>query len=138
MREMDYFSQACTLSLGCLTKVNVARNAALCVGSSSIPCWNYLCNNIFIFRRTTYMFIACIAVSAFFLIAFCVTPSRVFTASLGRNSTALYIALAVINMFSYLSSILWLTMINVFYVQDSTDWNASLLSTVQGLPFWQG
>ncbi|KAH6680156.1 fungal trichothecene efflux pump [Halenospora varia] len=67
------------------------------------------------------------------------TPTRIFTSSYGRDFTAPCIVLAVVNMFYYSSSILWPTMINVFYLEDPSDWKqASLLSTVQGLAILTG
>lgn len=67
------------------------------------------------------------------------TPTRVFTSGYGRDLTAPCIGMAVINMFYYSSSILWPTMINVFYVEDPSDWQyASLLSVVQGLAILTG
>jgi hypothetical protein len=60
------------------------------------------------------------------------TPTRVFIAGKGRDLTAPCIAVAVINMFYYSTSILYPTMINVFWGGES-DWRyASLLSIVQG------
>jgi hypothetical protein len=57
----------------------------------------------------------------------------------GRDFTAPCIALAVVNMFYYSSSIIWPTMINEFYLDDPTDWKyASVLSTVQGLTILTG
>lgn len=67
------------------------------------------------------------------------TPTYVFTAGRGRDFSAPCIAMAVINMFYYSSSILWPTMINVFYLDDPTDWRtASVLSMVQGLAILAG
>jgi hypothetical protein len=67
------------------------------------------------------------------------TPTYVFTSSYGRDLTAPCIALAVVNMFYYSSSILWPTMINVFYTNDGTDWRYGiLLSTVQGIAITTG
>ncbi|KAF1985674.1 MFS general substrate transporter [Aulographum hederae CBS 113979] len=61
------------------------------------------------------------------------TPSSVFSSGYGRDFTAPCIALAIINMFYYSSSIMWPTMISVFYVTDPTDWKrASILSLPQG------
>ncbi|EHK97816.1 putative Isotrichodermin C-15 hydroxylase [Glarea lozoyensis 74030] len=67
------------------------------------------------------------------------TPTRVFTAGHGRDFTAPCIGIAVINMFYYSSSLLWPTMINVFYLDDPTDWRAaSILSLVQGFAICAG
>jgi hypothetical protein len=61
------------------------------------------------------------------------TPTNIFTSSWGRDFTAPCIALAIINMFYYSSSIIWPTMISVFYT-DGTDWKrAAALSLPQGL-----
>ena len=67
------------------------------------------------------------------------TPPRVFTAGYGRDLTAPCIALAVVNMFYYSSSILWPTMITVFYTDNGADWKyGSLLSIVQGFAIVTG
>lgn len=67
------------------------------------------------------------------------TPTHIFTARMGRDFTAPCIALAVINMFYYSASIIWPTMISVFYVSDPTDWRrASILSLPQGLSITLG
>ena len=67
------------------------------------------------------------------------TPSYMFTASWGRDLTAPCIALAVVNMFYYSSSILWPTMIAVFYTDGGTDWKYGiLLSIVQGFAITTG
>lgn len=131
--------------------------------------WNMIGMALFIFGATPFLagiiyttiypstdihVIACLVVGAVLLIAFAawenigsrrgflkhpLTPTYVFTAGYGRDLTAPCIALAVINMFYYSSSILWPTMINVFYLDDPTDWKAaSLLSVVQGLAILAG
>ncbi len=67
------------------------------------------------------------------------TPTYVFTASHGRDLTAPLIALGVVNMFYYSSSILWPTMINVFYTNGGTDWKYGIvLSVIQGLAITLG
>ncbi|KAF2404824.1 MFS general substrate transporter [Trichodelitschia bisporula] len=67
------------------------------------------------------------------------TPPSVFTSNYGREFTAPCIALAIINMFYYSASIIWPTMIAVFYVSDPTDWRrASVLSLPQGLAITLG
>jgi hypothetical protein len=67
------------------------------------------------------------------------TPTYVFTASKGRDFTAPAVALAVVNMFYYSSSILWPTMCNVFYTNGGTDWRYGMvLSTIQGLAIFFG
>lgn len=59
------------------------------------------------------------------------TPTHIFTSSWGRDFTAPAIALGVINMFYYSSSILWPTMITKFYA--GTDWRYAVeLSLPQG------
>lgn len=79
------------------------------------------------------------------LVAFCLweryaplkhplTPTYVFSASHGRDLTAPCIALAVVNMAYYGSSLLWPTMINEFYTNFNTNWRYGvLLSAVQGM-----
>jgi hypothetical protein len=67
------------------------------------------------------------------------TPTYVFTSSYGRDLTAPCIALAVVNMFYYSSSILWPTMIAVFYTDGGVNWqHGVLLSTVQGFAITLG
>ncbi|KAJ5523217.1 peroxiredoxin prx5 [Penicillium frequentans] len=62
------------------------------------------------------------------------TPTAIFTSSYGRDFTAPVIALGVINMFYYSSSILWPQMITVFYTNGGEDWKyAVVLSLPQGL-----
>ncbi|KAK2743343.1 hypothetical protein FQN55_007278 [Onygenales sp. PD_40] len=62
------------------------------------------------------------------------TPTYVFTSSFGRDFTAPAIALGVVNMFYYSSSILWPTMTNVFYLSGPSDWRyAILLSLPPGI-----
>lgn len=89
--------------------------------------------------------IAPLCIGFFFLVMFALwetfgklkhplTPSYVFTSSHGRDLTAPCIALAVVNMFYYSSSIIWPTMIYVFYTNGGTDWRyAIILSITQGL-----
>ncbi|KAJ5590769.1 hypothetical protein N7450_004741 [Penicillium hetheringtonii] len=61
------------------------------------------------------------------------TPTHVFTSSRGRDFTAPVIALGVVNMFYYSSSILWPQMITVFYTNGGADWKYSIiLSLPQG------
>jgi len=61
------------------------------------------------------------------------TPTHVFTSSWGRDFTAPVIALGVVNMFYYSSSILWPQMITVFYTNGGADWKYSIiLSLPQG------
>lgn len=61
------------------------------------------------------------------------TPTHVFSSSRGRDFTAPAIALGVVNMFYYSSSILWPQMITVFYTNGGADWKESIiLSLPQG------
>ncbi|KAF2436319.1 MFS general substrate transporter [Tothia fuscella] len=65
-----------------------------------------------------------------------ITPTAMFTAGRGRDFTAPCIALAILNMFYYSSSILWPTMINSWY---TTDWRtAAILSLPQGVAIMIG
>ena len=67
------------------------------------------------------------------------TPRKVFMSSWGRDLTALCIACAVINMFYYSSSILYPTMIAVWWAPTANDWRyACMLSIVQGLGILTG
>ncbi|KAJ5709230.1 hypothetical protein N7493_010564 [Penicillium malachiteum] len=60
-------------------------------------------------------------------------PTAIFTSSYGRDFTAPVIALGVINMFYYSSSILWPEMIDAFYTNFDADWRyAVVLSLPQG------
>jgi hypothetical protein len=61
------------------------------------------------------------------------TPPYVFTSSMGRDFTAPAIALGVVNMFYYSSSLIWPTMTMVFYTNGGADWKyATILSLPQG------
>lgn len=61
------------------------------------------------------------------------TPTYIFVSSWGRDFTAPVIALGVVNMFYYSSSILWPQMITVFYTNGGADWKYSvILSLPQG------
>jgi hypothetical protein len=67
------------------------------------------------------------------------TPTEIFTNGWGRDFTAPCIALAVINMFYYSSSILWPTMISVFYTKPEDGWQrGAILSLPQGLAITAG
>ncbi|RDW77006.1 hypothetical protein BP6252_05059 [Coleophoma cylindrospora] len=68
------------------------------------------------------------------------TPPSIFKSSHGRDFTAPSIALAIINMFYYSSSIIWPTMISVFYTDGTgADWKrAAALSLPQGLAITLG
>ena len=62
-----------------------------------------------------------------------ITPTHVFTSSWGRDFTAPAIALGVVNMFYYSSSILSPQMITQFYTEGGADWEyAVVLSLPQG------
>ena len=86
--------------------------------------------------------VASLVIGFFFLVLFALwetysktehplTPTYMFVSSHGRDLTAPCIALAVVNMFYYSSSILWPTMISVFYTNSGTDWKYGIvLSTV--------
>ncbi|EYE93858.1 MFS general substrate transporter [Aspergillus ruber CBS 135680] len=88
--------------------------------------------------------VATLVVGAFVLICFALwetfsgtrfplTPTHVFTSSWGRDFTAPAIALGVINMFYYSSSILWPNMITQFYTNGGAKWKyAVVLSLPQG------
>lgn len=68
-----------------------------------------------------------------------ITPTHVFTSSKGRDFTAPAIALGVVNMFYYSSSILWPTMITSFYTNGGVDWEyAVVLSLPQGFGILTG
>ncbi|CAG8047990.1 unnamed protein product [Penicillium nalgiovense] len=67
------------------------------------------------------------------------TPTYVFASSWGRDFTAPVIALGVVNMFYYSSSILWPQMITVFYTNGGADWKYSvILSLPQGFAIFFG
>lgn len=70
---------------------------------------------------------------------FPLTPTHIFTSGWGRDFTAPVIALGVVNMFYYSSSILWPQMITVFYTNGGTDWKYSvILSLPQGFAIFFG
>ena len=67
------------------------------------------------------------------------TPTYIFASSWGRDFTAPVIALGVVNMFYYSSSILWPQMITVFYTNGGSDWKYSvILSLPQGFAIFFG
>ncbi|CAG7921994.1 unnamed protein product [Penicillium olsonii] len=67
------------------------------------------------------------------------TPTYIFVSSWGRDFTAPVIALGVVNMFYYSSSILWPQMINVFYTDGGADWEYGvILSLPQGFAIFFG
>ena len=82
-----------------------------------------------------FFFIICFALwENFAKLKHPLTPRYVFTSSYGRDFTAPAIALAVVNMFYYSSSILWPTIINSFYSDGGANWRyAMILSLPQGL-----
>lgn len=94
--------------------------------------------------------VAPLVVGFFFLICFAcwerfahlkhpLTPTYVFTSSHGRDFTAPAIALGVVNMFYYSSSILWPTMINTFYTDGGVNWRYGIvLSLPQGFAILTG
>ena len=68
-----------------------------------------------------------------------ITPRHIFVSSWGRDFTAPAIALGVINMFYYSSSIIWPTMITAFYTSGGADWKyAIILSLPQGFAITAG
>lgn len=68
-----------------------------------------------------------------------ITPRHIFVSSWGRDFTAPAIALGVVNMFYYSSSIIWPTMITVFYTNGGTNWKyAVVLSLPQGFAITTG
>ncbi|KAL5337483.1 fungal trichothecene efflux pump [Aspergillus crustosus] len=76
---------------------------------------------------------------SFAKLKFPLTPTYVFTSSWGRDFTAPVIALGVVNMFYYSSSILWPQMITLFYTNGGADWKYSiLLSLPQGFAIFFG
>jgi hypothetical protein len=67
------------------------------------------------------------------------TPPIAFKRSYGRDFTAPCIALAIINMFYYSSSIIWPTMISSFYTLGGQPWQkAAYLSLPQGVAITVG
>lgn len=68
-----------------------------------------------------------------------IAPTHVFTSSRGRDFTAPAIALGVVNMFYYSSSILWPQMITQFYTNGGADWEYGvILSLPQGFGITTG
>ncbi|KAL9079599.1 MAG: hypothetical protein Q9157_001536 [Trypethelium eluteriae] len=93
--------------------------------------------------------VAPLVIGFFFLVVFAlwetfvpkhpITPRHIFVSSWGRDFTAPAIALGVVNMFYYSSSIIWPTMITVFYTNGGTDWKyAVALSLPQGFAITTG
>ncbi|RMY53202.1 hypothetical protein D0865_05375 [Hortaea werneckii] len=87
-----------------------------------------------------FFFLVCFAVwEHFFNIKHPITPTHVFTSSHGRDFTAPAIALGVINMFYYSTSILWPQMITQLYTDGGADWRyAVVLSLPQGFGIFTG
>lgn len=151
LREMDYIGTFQSFVFQQLRSNYVLGMLLFVLGSTP-----FLAGIIYttIYPSSNIHVIACLVIGAIFLIAFALwenigfkrglvkhplTPSRIFIAGYGRDFTAPCIALAVVNMFYYSSSILWPTMINVFFLDDASDWRyASVLSTVQGLAILTG
>ncbi|KAJ6021890.1 hypothetical protein N7540_007394 [Penicillium herquei] len=98
-----------------------------------------------VYSSTDPHVVASLVVGAFVLVCFALwetfgnlkyplAPTAIFTSSYGRDFTAPVIALGVINMFYYSSSILWPEMIDAFYTNFDADWRyAVVLSLPQGL-----
>lgn len=94
--------------------------------------------------------VAPLVIGFFFLVCFAVwetygnlkhplTPTHIFTASWGRDFTAPAVALGVVNMFYYSSSIVWPVMITNFYTNGGLDWRyAVILSLPQGCAILAG
>ncbi|KAI1614621.1 fungal trichothecene efflux pump [Exophiala viscosa] len=103
-----------------------------------------------IFPSNNAHVVAPLVIGFFFIICFAcwerfaklkhpLTPTYVFTSSHGRDFTAPAIALGVVNMFYYSSSILWPTMINTFYTDGGADWRYGIaLSLPQGFAILTG
>ena len=94
--------------------------------------------------------VAPLVIGFFFLVCFALwetygglkhplTPTHIFTSSWGRDFTAPAIALGVVNMFYYSSSIVWPVMITNFYTNGGLDWRyAVILSLPQGFAILTG
>ncbi|ETN41763.1 uncharacterized protein HMPREF1541_03700 [Cyphellophora europaea CBS 101466] len=94
--------------------------------------------------------VANLVVGFFFLICFSLwetfgklkhplAPTHIFTSSWGRDFTAPAIALGVVNMFYYSSSIVWPLMIQNFYTNGGADWEYGvILSLPQGFGIFFG
>ena len=82
-----------------------------------------------------FFILICFAVwETFGPVKFPLTPSYIFASSWGRDFTAPAIALGVVNMFYYSSSILWPQMTTVLYTNGGTDWRYAIVLTLpQGL-----
>ncbi|PLN84044.1 MFS general substrate transporter [Aspergillus taichungensis] len=82
-----------------------------------------------------FFVLTCFAVwETFGPVKFPLTPSYIFASSWGRDFTAPAIALGVVNMFYYSSSILWPQMTTVLYTNGGTDWRYAIVLTLpQGL-----
>ncbi|PGH04289.1 hypothetical protein AJ79_07136 [Helicocarpus griseus UAMH5409] len=82
--------------------------------------------------------VASLVIGFFFIICFAIwetygkakhplTPTHVFTSSRGRDFTAPAVALGVVNMFYYSSSILWPTMTTAFWATGPEDWRYAII-----------
>ncbi|KAL2756548.1 hypothetical protein ACRALDRAFT_1031152 [Sodiomyces alcalophilus JCM 7366] len=58
------------------------------------------------------------------------TPTRIFTRDHGRRLTAPFVAGFVITMFYYCLNVIWPTMINVFFTDETTDFRYSIVLTL--------
>lgn len=87
-----------------------------------------------------FVLIACFALWEHFAkLEHPLVPTHIFTSSMGRDFLAPAIALGVVNMFYYSSSILWPTIITQFYTNGGTEWReAVILSLPQGLAIFTG
>ncbi|KAF2673902.1 MFS general substrate transporter [Microthyrium microscopicum] len=100
-----------------------------------------------VFPSTDAHVIAPLVIGAVALVAFAlyetyakikhpITPTSIFTSSMGRDFSAPCLALAILNMFYYSASIVWPTMINSWY---TTDWRtAAVLSLPQNVAVMGG
>lgn len=81
-----------------------------------------------------FVLIACFALwEQYAKLEYPLAPTHIFTSSKGRDFLAPAIALGVVNMFYYSSSVLWPTMITQFYTNGGTEWReAVILSLPQG------
>ena len=102
-----------------------------------------------IYASSSAYVVAPLVVGFAFLVAFTVwettvpkhplAPRRIFSACWGRDFTAPAVALGVVNTFYYSSSIIWPTMIDVFYTDGGLDWRyAIVLSLPQGFAITTG
>ena len=88
-----------------------------------------------------FVFLVIFAIWETFVPKHPITPTKIFTSSWGRDFTAPVIALGVVNMFYYSSSIIWPLMIATFYTSNGvgTGWKkAVVLSLPQGFAILTG